>query len=106
MPSNHKVYQKKNTVKEEIALMRIFFCSLYVISRHFRQCPHNIVLDTGGLEAGVFFLTSLARPLFFCNIKDRAGVFSKLRHARRLFLFNSLSRVRLCWRATGAAQRG
>lgn len=35
MPHKRKVYQKSCDIKEKIALMKIFFWPLYVISRHF-----------------------------------------------------------------------
>lgn len=83
MPAKCKVYQKKTAIRRKFASLKFFFWPLYATSRHFKQCPHNIVSSTDGL---IF----------------RAGV----TQARPLFLFISLCRVRLCWRATGAAQRG
>ena len=83
MPNNRKVYQKKTAIKRKFVLMKFFFWPLYAISRQFKQCPHNIV---SGTDALIF----------------KAGV----SQARPFFSFISLCRVRLCWRATGAAQRG
>ena len=70
MPAKRKVYQKKKSIRRKFALMKFFFWPLYVISRQFKQCPHNIV---SGTDAPIF----------------KASVFQ----ARPLFLFISLRRI-------------
>ena len=92
MPSNHKVYQKKTTVKEKTALMKIFFWSLCAISLFISR------LKTFSWTLGKVVLRH-GCPVF------QSGCGS-LHYTPAFFSFISLCRVRLCWRATGAAQRG